>query len=278
MGGDFREHRAKLPSEAFAIAPDQEPDPSDPIREDVWTSLVFLPDDVSFRTTDHHGALFHQAYETWGNWVSLVLDVQGVTTDPRDDALALACLNVSDELQASTYLALTGFYRQAIAVLRSAVEGIVVGCYFRAFPDPEGFADWADGERAGKQRFMTMRTRLAGVTPCSDFKGISGEFPSLMGDDGWVNYIFGSTSGFSHGRPFQVNRWGDRVPSSNVELWGGSNGPVYEPGSVTLWSTFFFDSTLLCLELVGLADERVARLTSSTDVRICSHLRTARGS
>ena len=66
MGGDFREHRAKLPPEAFTIGPDQEPEPSDLVREDVWTSPMSLRDDVSIRTTDHHGTLFRRAHQTWG--------------------------------------------------------------------------------------------------------------------------------------------------------------------------------------------------------------------
>src|SRR6266542_1349916 len=51
---DFRQ---KLPPEAFAIGPETEPEPSDLMDEEAWTELTYLPDDVSLRTSDHHGTL-----------------------------------------------------------------------------------------------------------------------------------------------------------------------------------------------------------------------------
>jgi hypothetical protein len=63
---DFRSKRSKLPPEAFAIAPEVEPEPSDPIDEETWTDLVHLPDDVSIRTSDFHGTLLKQANDAWG--------------------------------------------------------------------------------------------------------------------------------------------------------------------------------------------------------------------
>src|SRR5918996_3728101 len=103
---DFRARRWKLPPEAFAIAPDREPDPTDLIDQHTWTELTWLADDVSLRTSEHHGSTLRAANELWGYWVSLTLDVQSLLADPREDALALGCLAVTDELQASSYAAL----------------------------------------------------------------------------------------------------------------------------------------------------------------------------
>lgn len=58
---DFRSKRQKLPPEAFAIGPETEPEPSDLIDEETWTDLTHLPDDVSLRTSDHHGTLLKRA-------------------------------------------------------------------------------------------------------------------------------------------------------------------------------------------------------------------------
>src|SRR5437879_5362341 len=96
---DFRLRRSKLPLDAFAIAPDKEPDPTDPIDESTWSSITSLPDDVALRTTDFHGAALHQAHEFWGNWVSLVLDLQGLVESPKDDPLCVVSLAMGDELQ-----------------------------------------------------------------------------------------------------------------------------------------------------------------------------------
>lgn len=142
---DFRGKRYKLPPEAFAIAPTHEPPPSDLIDKETWLSVVHLPDDVSLRTSDHHGTLVRRAYETWGMWVSLQLDVQATFEPPdrfSEDVLQVSCLNVTDELHASLYFMLTGFYRQAISVLRSALDGVVAGAFFRAYPDRVRATRW----------------------------------------------------------------------------------------------------------------------------------------
>jgi hypothetical protein len=69
-----------------------------------------------------------------------------------------------------------------------------------------------------------------------------------------------------HGRPYFVNRFGDRIPAMNVELWGGSNGPIYEERSVRLWNAYYFDTSLLALLLVGLAEPRLVKLAKPQDI------------
>ncbi len=68
------------------------------------------------------------------------LDLQSVEADPANDPLQPGTLYASDELRVSLYMSLTGFYRQAIGAVRGAVENIVTGAYFRAFPDPAPLA------------------------------------------------------------------------------------------------------------------------------------------
>jgi hypothetical protein len=233
MDGDFRSSRRMLPPEAFAMAPDTEPDPSDLIAEDTWDSLIHLPDDVSLRTSNHHGTLLKRADDVWSWWVSLSLDLQSLAAHPDDDSLCLGWLTASDELQASTYAMMTGFYRQAIAGLRSALEAALMGVYFRQFPDPKKFERWADGHEDGKVWFGKAREALGKSEPFSLFNDPHAELTSLMQKGGWVDFQYATLSGFSHGRPFYVNRFGDKVPSMNVELWNGSNGPIYESRSVT---------------------------------------------
>lgn len=138
---DFRSVRQKLPPEAFAIGPKREPDPTDLIDIDTWRAITGLPDDVSLRTSDHHGSTLRNAYELWSHWPALTLELQSLVPDPREDALCLASLTVSDELQASLYAALTGFYRQAIAGLRPALEATMAGAYFKSFPNREKFSN-----------------------------------------------------------------------------------------------------------------------------------------
>jgi hypothetical protein len=263
---DFRSKRSKLSPESFAIAPDVEPEPSDPIDEETWTELVYLPDDVSIRTSDFHGTLLKQANDAWGWWVSLMLDIQSVVETPSDDPLSLSSILVTDELQASTFTMMTGFYRQSISALRSALEALVMGVYFHRFPDAKQFERWAGGELGEQVSFSRARSTLARTEPFSMFNNQPGEITSLMKQGGWVDFLYNTFSGFSHGRPFYVNRFGDRIPTMNVELWGGSNGPIYEEQSIRLWNAYYFDICLLALLLVGLAEPRLVQLAKPQDI------------
>jgi hypothetical protein len=63
MSTDLRASRMKLPPEAFALAEGPERPPSDLIDEESWSGITGLPDDVSLRTSDHHGADIKRAYD-----------------------------------------------------------------------------------------------------------------------------------------------------------------------------------------------------------------------
>ena len=267
---DFRFKRYKLPPEAFAIGPEKEPEPTDMVDEETWRNLVWLTDDVSLRTSEHHGTLLRQANQFVGYWIALVLDLQSLVADPREDALALTCLDAHDDFQASLYSMLTGFYRQAIASLRTAMEAVLTGAYFRLFPEPSKFQLWADGYREGQIWMKTIRHDLKQREPYSQFE--KGEHP-FLGKGGWVEFLYSRLSEFSHGRPFYMDEDGHQIPTSNVGLWGGSNGPVYEPRSVRLWSTFFSDIALLCLLLVGLAEGQIRKLEKPEEIGFLEFVR-----
>jgi len=261
---DFRSGRRKLPPEAFAIGPARDPEPTDLIDAPTWHGITSLPDDVSIRTSDHHGETLRRAYELWSHWPGLTLDLQSLVADPREDALALALMIMSDELQASLYAALTGFYRQAIAGLRPALEATVAGAYLKAFPDRNRFTRWADGHEGGKLWMKKMSQRLAAVAPYAQFD--DSEEQALFLESGWVNFVYQRLNTFSHGRPQYTDDDGNQIPTTNVGLWGGSNGPVYERRSMRLWSVYYFEIGLLCLLLVGLAEPRVLHVRKATDL------------
>lgn len=261
--GAFRFKRYKLPPEAFLIGPEREPEPTDLLDAETWGEIITFPDDVSLRTSEHHGTLLRNANQLVIHWIDMVSDIQSLIQNPWDDALALACLDVYDDLQASVYTMLTGFYRQSIGTLRVALEEVLAGVYFRAFPDCTKVQQWADGLREGQLWVKQMRKKLGGIEPYSFFE--TGEY-ELFNKEGWVSFLYSRLSGFSHGRPFYTDEDGNRIPTSNVGLWGGSNGPVYEPRAVKLWSAFFFGTALLCLMLVGLAEKRLLYLERPTGI------------
>lgn len=110
-----------------------------------------------------------------------------------------------------------------------------------------------------------MRPKLASVHPYSRFEDSQEEVP-FLGKRGWVNFLYQRLNTFSHGRPQYTDEDGRRIPTDNVGLWGGSNGPVYERRSVRLWSVFYFDVGLLCLLLIGLAEPGILRIEKPTEL------------
>lgn len=261
---DFRSERIRLPKESFLIHPDEDPEPSDLISKETWRELVWLADDTSIRTSDHHGSILRDANEMYGHWLTLVLDVQSLLDRPRDDALQLATLSAGDEWQASTYAAFTGFYRQAIACLRPAMEGLLAGAYFRAFPDPAAEAMWADGDENARLAPAAVRRTLAKAEPYQ-------HFDHFLTHPGWVETLYGLLSAFQHGRPSHTDK-GGRMPTTNVELWGGSNGPVYEERAFMLWARAYFNTMLLSLLIIGLAEPRITEIEKPTELPFIAFL------
>ena len=94
-----------------------------------------------------------------------------------------------------------------------------------------------------------------------------------MGKDGWVESLYSHLSAFIHGRPFYADERDNRIPTSNIGLWRGSNGPVYEPEAVYLWARYFFDTALLCLMLVGLSEEKLLCLENPEDISFAEFLK-----
>ncbi len=251
MVENFRTRRVRLPPEAFALAEGSERPPSDLVDEHSWSGITHLPDDVSLRTSDHHGSDLNRAYDAWGDWISLALALQYVDgAEPRVDApTVIASFVVTDELQSSIYSALCGFYRASIGDLRLALEGAVAGLYFTVFPDRGLLQAWQEGTH--ELRMNEARQRLAQPEPCR-------RYPGLMNDKEWVAESFRQLNGFSHGKP----------STANVELWEGSNGPIYVPESFLLWRAAFGDTLLLAVLLTSLAEPRLLRATYPKDLNV----------
>src|SRR5262245_22965135 len=96
------------------------------VDEKTWHRLMTLPSDVSIRTSDYHGSFLKCQRDILEHWVIATMPVPEV--DERADPVSWAMLAASDELEAATFEMLHGFYRQAAASLRSALELMIEGC------------------------------------------------------------------------------------------------------------------------------------------------------
>lgn len=262
---DFRAHRRKLPPGSFAIEPESEPSASDLIDRSTWQSVTGLPDDVSLRTSDHHGTVIRRAHDCWGEWISLVLDIQSLCDDPMSDPLAVAAMNVTDELQVSEYLALTGFYRQAIGTLRAALEGMLAALDFSVASDVGAIDEWLAGTDEGRVWVRKVRLKLSTREPFSGFEQ-QVEWP-MFADGGWFAWLYETLSAFVHGRPAHTDKSGHRMETTNGGLWQ-SNGPIYHDGAFEFWARLYFNSLLLSALMAGLANPRLTKLAKPTGLSL----------
>ena len=235
---DFRARRVVLTRNDFGYAPGPEPPPSDRIRRATWSSIVTLPDDVAVRTSNHHGTTLQQLDELHGAWVRAVGDDQ--------DCMFPVMLDAQDDFQASTYLALTGYYRLSVAALRSAIELVAIGA-------------WAhlSGRLQEFQRWRRQEITLSFGRACDGLHGsavaLGNHLRATVNDGlfeqstptsegGFARRIYSGISDFAHSRP----------GSTDGDL-RRSNGPIYVRTVFEHVAWMQFETFALCFVLLLLA-------------------------
>src|ERR1700679_3580435 len=149
---DFRVTRSMLPPEAFAISDGMDIPPTDLVPEEVWDGIMHLPDDVALRISGHDGLRLRLLYSLWGDWVEAI----GLE---RNDEIFDAMLDAAGCLQSSNFNFLHGFYRTALADLRTAFELTMIGAFGQLYPDDSDYRDWKEGT-ADNFGFSSCRRRL----------------------------------------------------------------------------------------------------------------------
>lgn len=201
---DFRFHRDLLPDEAFALVGGERPGPTDLVEEKTWSGIMHLPDDVALTTSNHHGKQLTTLYDLWGDWVEAIGDDQ--------DELHGGMLDAADCLQASTFDSLHGYYRSAVANLRSALELIAIGALGNVAPRDRDYVRWKK-HNLGSFPFQSCVRKLRGAT-------LRAAPPSVLKAGGWADTLYEELCPYSHSRP----------DASDGEIWE-SNGPIYVAGA-----------------------------------------------
>ena len=113
---DFRAVRGKLEPHEFAISEGRDVPPSDLVDPKVWDGIMHLPEDVSIRISDHNGVRLRLLYQLWGDWIEAI-------GDPGErDEMFDCLLEAADCFQGATFNFLHGFYRTALAELRTGAR------------------------------------------------------------------------------------------------------------------------------------------------------------
>jgi len=247
---DFRSLRTKLPPEAFAISEGMDVAPTDLVPEETWNSIVHLPDDVSLRTSDHYGTRLKDLWDFWGDWVTLVLDLQGPNQELANSPIARVAMDSAAYFQASVHNALVGYYRLAFASLRGVVENMTVGLHFELSADRAKFSSWLAGDDFGfgfaadqlRQNPLVARLEQELQTVARD--DLFGQRNTLVGTEGGLaRVLFRELSKYAHGGP----------EYTDADLWE-SNGPVFVHAVFELWVQMF-----LLVFAIGLLEIQIAR-------------------
>lgn len=146
---------------------------------------MHLPDDVALTTSNHHGKQLGTLYELWGDWVEAIGD--------DHDELSGGMLDAGDCLQASTFGFLHGYYRSAVANLRSAIELIAIGALGNLAPQDKDCVRWKK-HNLGSFPFQSCVRKLRGAT--------SGAVPvSVLKPSGRADSLYDELCPYTHSRP-----------------------------------------------------------------------------
>lgn len=203
---DFRALRRVLEEHEFATGGEDVP-PSDLIKPEIWSGIMHLPDDVAIKISNHEGARLELLYSLWGDWI------QAVGNPLNPDNLFAGMLDAADCFQCTTFDLLHGFYRSALANLRSGLELVAAGAYGNLRPSDPQYVAWTKG--GARLSFSGWRNHLHAV--------VSEETQWFLKKDSWPDQLYSDLCRYTHSRP----------GASDGTLWE-SNGPVYNGAAIEL--------------------------------------------
>lgn len=235
--GTFRRERFYLADHVFAIRGAKHK-PQDPLGKKQWVEMMDLPTDVALRTTDHMGSMIEDMQQQSSAWMD------AMPLDPDDwPFFHDAYLDVVEEFDAAPFIALHGYYRQATAGLRNALEVMTHACRYAVANDEPGFASWR--KNAKEPPKFGNSVDIIGQKPGGkvlDAKlGMQGLFGS-MPTNGVVRALYADVCRYAHSTP----------GFSNGDIWQ-SNGPVFIPRAFTQFWLDYCDTSLACFVLLKLA-------------------------
>lgn len=230
--GRYREKRAYLADHVFMSAPGGKKEPDDLLPKKEWGQFMHLPTDVLLRTTDYLGSMVDDMLTQEHAWVT------AMPTDPAQCPFMFdAALDAADEFAAAPFIAAHGWYRQATAALRNALEVMSHAARYAVQNDQGGHQSWRDGH--AEPRFGNSLDLLH-KDPAVAAHEASLTGATLFGPkpDGVLRALYAEVCKYAHSQPGYTN--GD--------IWQ-SNGPVFVDRAFTRFWLDYCDTLLACYVL-----------------------------
>ena len=253
---DFRSMRIVLEPHDFAWGSENpERPPKDLILKETWKEIVSLPDDVAIRTSNNYGQILKELSEFQYQLLDVLSAVREIAkkagADVNKSPICHVVFFAYEDLQASIYNALTGYYRIAFSALRNVLENFTVGLHLELLADSAQFEIWFKGNHSSRDFLFGW-----GADNLPQHKSVSDleeQLTKSAGDNffrqrspvdpgGFVRRLFGQFSKYVHGKP----------GCSHGDIWG-SNGPVFVPDSLIDWAINFVQVYSFCLIACRLA-------------------------
>jgi hypothetical protein len=235
---DFRRIRAYLAPHIFMPYeedPSGYPPPSDLIGQSAWEGIMDLPTDVALRTSSYTGSDMERINGLASNWTFSWPDV-----GEGGPYIGETCLLAGEELDALVFNTIHGYYRQAIACLRNALEIMTVSASLAVTRNTSLFSKWREGQeisfgqaRAWLRDSADGRQLDADVAPHSVF----GDHPTA-----WLKETYARLGGYAH----------SQAGYNNSDFWE-SNGPVYRPNALAVVEEEFRETLALLYLMLRIA-------------------------
>ncbi len=234
--GKYRATRSYLSDEAFALVDGPSEPPNDVVTERDWGGLTTLPTDVLLRTTDYFGSEVADMLAQANAWIFALPD----ETSKMPFMFEVA-LDNNDEFEAALFTAAHGWYRQATAGLRNALETTAHATSYALRSDHRGFADWRSGRVEPKfGNSLDLISRNPQVA--SNEAALGGSALFGRGPNGVMRDIYKDVCRYAHSQPGYTS--GD--------IWQ-SNGPVFVPRAFQQFWFDYRDVVIACYILTKLA-------------------------
>jgi hypothetical protein len=233
---DFRRRRALLAPHLFADpGTGNDQPPTDLVSRAAWAGIIDLPTDVLLRATSHEGSTVDRLHKICTAWIF---------STPMEETEAPyifePALLAHEEFDALAFIAVHGYYRQALGCLRNALEQMTVGAGLAVTENAPLFSRWRNGDEV---KFGNARDWIATSAEGQRLDSLAAPATIFArnGPDPWLTRLYERLCGYAH----------SRAGTNNLDFWE-SNGPLHVWGVLDRIIAETRETMALCMVLLRL--------------------------